>query len=127
MSKNYYIKDLVTFMPMLAGILQVICLIYCGYFWKPSPMKITDPDISWACWLYCNALGSEENPLKWQILIYSGAVLTIVASVLLKLHRYMVGKPAAFVGGLILLPVGLLSWIPFFSGFTYRKDTEKFI
>lgn len=121
MREQSNIKDFVIFLPILAGFLQLICLTYCGYFWKPYRMLLTDPDISWPCWLYCNALGREKDLLNWQVLSLSGAVLAIVSGFLLRLEWNSLAMPTTFIGGLILLPVGLLCWVPFFSRNLYRK------
>ena len=100
------------FLPILAGFLQMSCLTYCEYFWKPSPMKLVDPDLSIICWLFCNALGQGSNPSLWLILASIGSIFSIFAGLLFWLRRHSVGILLALTGGIILLPLGLLTLSP---------------
>lgn len=114
-------RNFTVLLPVLAGLLQIGCLIYCGYFWTPLQMTLRDPDISWACWLYCHALGQGSNPIQWQVLSYTGAFLCIISGLLFRFERRSLAIPASLTGGVILLPVGILALIP---AFTQRKDAE---
>ncbi len=100
------------FLPILAGFLQAICLVYCEYFWKPSPMKLTDPDLSIVCWFFCNALGQRSNPSFWLLLASTGSIFSIFSGLLFWFRRFSSGIFIALAGGIILLPLGLLTLSP---------------
>ena len=111
------------FLPILAGFLQISCLIYCEYFWKPSPMKLVDPDLSFVCWLFCNALGQNNNPSLWLILASTGSVFSIFAGLLFFFRRNFSGILTALAGGTILFPLGLLTLSPIYV-FLKRKRSS---
>lgn len=74
----------------------------------PRPMVWGDADISWLCWLYCNALGRGLAAWGYRAIADAAAVLSIVSGFLIAMRRRH-SISATVASGLLLLPVGALN------------------
>ena len=107
-------------MPLVSGGMVLICLIYCRIWWTPHPMTLGDPDESIICWMFCSTMNNF-----WFSLGVLFSLLSITGGVMIR-SDFRQGKTLASIGGILLLPVGFINFIPLYvskkSAFTNQRS-----
>jgi hypothetical protein len=73
-------------------------------------MTITDPDESFLCWMFCKTLSNV-----WFSLGVTASLLSIAGGAMIR-RNMSGGKALTVISGALLLPVGLLNFIPLYAG-----------
>jgi len=92
--------------PLISGGMVLICLVYCRIWWTPHPMTLGDPDESVICWMFCSTMSNV-----WFSLGLIFALLSITGGIMMR-SEFRQGKTLALIGGILLLPVGCINFIP---------------
>ena len=93
-------------MPLITGAMVLSCLVYCRIWWTPHPMTLNDPDESILCWMFCSTMKNA-----WFTLGIICALLSITGAVMMRSESRH-AKKLAIVAGILLLPIGLINFIP---------------
>lgn len=93
-------------LPVISGSMVLACLVYCRIWWTPHPMTLTDPDESIICWMFCSTMNNA-----WFSLGLLLALLSITGAVMMRSESRH-AKTLAIVTGILLLPIGLINFIP---------------
>jgi len=96
------------FLPLLSGVIVLGCLIYCRFWWTPSPMGFTDPDTSVVCWLFCKT----QNTF-WFYLGVLFSFLSILSGMMWRLGTKHAGW-FMFITGLLIAPTGFINLFSFY-------------
>ena len=104
---NEAVKQRLGYLPIIAGILNLICGIYCMVWWEPAyPLTFYQPDIGITCWLYCSTM----NPFIGTINLLSG-IISISGGILLLANRKKLGSLLSLTSGIAIFPIGILGII----------------
>jgi hypothetical protein len=99
-------------LPLISGGIVLGCLVYCRLWWTPVPMGIGDPDCSVVCWMFCSTMNNF-----WFALGVLFSFISLHGSVMM-LFNMRRARMVTLVGGLLILPSGLLNLIAFY----YKKS-----
>lgn len=93
-------------LPLVSGGMVLICLVYCRVWWTPHPMTLGDPDESIVCWMFCKTMSN-----LWFALGLLCSLLSISGGVMIRSNSKP-GKMAVLISGILILPAGLLNFVP---------------
>ncbi len=99
-------------LPLISGGVVLGCLVYCRIWWTPAPMGIGDPDCSVVCWMFCRTMNNV-----WFALGVLFSFISLQGSVMMLFHMRR-ARMVTLVGGILILPSGLLNLIAFY----YKKS-----
>jgi len=100
--------------PVLSGGFVAACLVYCMYWWEPTPMTWKDPDCSIVCWFYCATLH-----ILWAVLGLFVSGLSILAG-LLSRRMGTLSRGLNVIAGFALFPAGLLNFVALWASGSRR-------